>query len=267
MLEQILIEINPKIKELESHSIYKKINSNQSLKLFMQRHVYAVFDFMSLTKAIQCEFSPIEKVWTPPKNREISRFINEIILAEESDEGMGETHMSHFELYCQAMEEVSADTSLIEAFVDTVIKKDIDFALTNKDLPKSAQSFMKDTFALIDGGKIHEIAASFCFGREQSIPLMFQSLLDEMNITKSEAPAFHYYLNRHIEIDGDSHGPLALKMLTILCGTDKKKWKEVKVAALSSIESRIKFWDEISMEVDEALILVNPISHLNTAIL
>jgi len=250
MLEIILKEINPKIQELESHFLYKKINSLDSLKLFMERHAFAVFDFMSLTKSMQSVFSPIDKMWTPPKNRELSRFINEIILAEESDLGADNTYMSHFEMYCRAMDEVNADSSVVEKFIEVAKNEGPTLAAKKLCIPKSAQQFMMDTFLLIDEGKTHEIAASFCFGREKIIPMMFQSLLDEIDISENKAPTFYYYLKRHIEIDSDSHFPLALKMLTILCGQDTKKWQEVKSAALNSIESRITFWNSVSEEID-----------------
>jgi len=253
MLDSILEDINPKLKVLESHPLYKKINSLESLRFFMERHVYAVFDFMSLSKSIQAEFAPINKLWTPPKNKELSRFINEIILAEESDLTPDNTFMSHFEMYCIAMDEIKANNTPVQAFIHT-LKDEFPF-LISKELcvPISAQNFMKDTFLLIKNGKAHEIAASFCFGREKIIPIMFKSLLEEMNIDRNKAPMFYYYLNRHIEIDGDSHGPLALKMLTILCGQDPQKWNEVKLTALNSIESRITFWDNVLEEMDCSL--------------
>jgi hypothetical protein len=250
MLHLILAEITPKLQELENHFIYSKINSLNTLKLFMDRHAFAVFDFMSLTKSIQSEFSPINKVWSPPKDKEMSRFINEIVLAEESDLAPDNTFMSHFEMYCKAMDEIGANSSVVKDFVEMAQIKGPTIAAKKLNIPNSAQHFMWDTFDLIENGEIHEIAASFCFGREKVIPLMFQSLLDKMDISEKQAPLFYYYLNRHIEIDSDSHGPLALKMLSVLCGEDAKKWEEVKLAAIKAIESRIKFWDDLSEEID-----------------
>jgi hypothetical protein len=250
MLNKILTEINPKLQELESHFIYKKINTLGTLRLFMDRHAFAVFDFMSLTKSIQSEFSPIEKMWTPPKNNELSRFINEIVLAEESDLAPDKTYMSHFEMYCRAMDEIGANRSAVEEFVEVARKEGATTAARKLPIPNSAKLFMAETFHLIENGEIHEIAASFCFGREKVIPLMFQSLLDEMDISEKQAPLFYYYLKRHIEIDSDSHGPLALEMLSVLCGEDTKKWDEVKLAAVNSIESRIEFWNSLSEEID-----------------
>lgn len=242
-------EVEKKIKLLENHKLYLEINNLERLIGFMERHVFAVFDFMSLTKVLQNEFAPVGKVWTPPRDNSLARFINEIVLCEESDETFDGRTMSHFEMYCIAMAEVRANSDRPQLFASRVREKGLAPTLGDFDLPESSKTFMANTFKTIDEKGIHEIAASFCYGREKVIPLMFQSLLEKMNITSTEAPMFHFYLKRHIEVDGDSHGPLAIKMLEVLCGEDQIKWQEVNVAALSALDARLKFWDDVVDEI------------------
>lgn len=249
MNHQFLIEIEQKINELENHKLYSYIDRRERLTLFMQRHVFAVFDFMSLAKSLQGQFAPINKIWSPVIDNELSRFINEIILCEESDETPSGKIMSHFEMYCEAMQEVQADISIIANFVENIKNENLISMLTRSEIPTSSKKFMTHTFDLIFNGKIHEIAASFCFGREKAIPKMFQSLVDQMGISKFDAPMFHFYLQRHIEVDGGSHGQLALKMLDILCGNDEQKWIEASNAAINSLNARITFWDEVHFEI------------------
>lgn len=250
MDKHLIDEIEVKINELEQHPLYFQINNMERLVLFMQRHVFAVFDFMSLAKSLQGEFAPVNKIWTPVKDNDLSRFINEIILCEESDETPDGRVISHFEMYCEAMNEVKADDSVAKNFVNNVTLENLANLIGKYEIPMSSKRFMAYTFDLILNGKIHEIAASFCFGREKAIPKMFQSLIDKMSISKADAPMFHFYLQRHIEVDGGSHGELALRMLDILCGNDEIKWQEAKKAAIDSLNARIKFWDDVIMEIE-----------------
>lgn len=251
MQKTIFLEIEQKILELEKHPLYEWINSKERLCFFMERHVYAVWDFMCLTKTIQNEFAPIpnDKRWQPPRNRELARFINEIIVAEESDETPSGEVMSHFEIYLKAMTEVGASIKLVEALVAQVTKDNFSKLALKLNIPFSSKKFSEKTLETIDYGHIHQIAASFCFGREKSIPHIFRSLLEKMAINESDAPMFHYYLKRHIEIDGDNHGPIALKMIESLCADDETKWREVKESALKAIKDRYDFWSDVLAEL------------------
>lgn len=243
-------EMDKLIAKLEEHELYADINSLEKLRAFMERHVFAVFDFMSLAKSLQNKFAPSGQIWTPPIDNELARFINEIILCEESDETADGQVMSHFEMYCKAMTDVGADPSLALNFVNKASATNIFDIIEGLDIPLSAKKFMKFTFDLVINGKIHEIAASFCYGREKAIPTMFQSLIDNMKISESDAPMFHYYLQRHIEVDGGSHGELALRMLEILCGNDQVKWIEAQNAAKRSVDARIEFWNDVLFEIN-----------------
>lgn len=249
MNKDFLNEIKPKVEILENHKLYNAISSIEKLRDFMERHVYAVFDFMSLTKALQREFTSVDKIWTPPRDQSLCRFINEIVLCEESDVTPDGNYMSHYDMYCHAMSEIKANSDLPQSFVSEVAREGISSAIRIDYLPTSSLEFMKTTFDFVERGKTHEIASAFCFGREKVIPLMFKSLLKYMNISSKDAPMFHYYLERHIEVDGDSHGPLALKMLEMLCNDEESKWEEAKNAALIALDARIKLWDQVYSEI------------------
>jgi len=252
MLNQILENIVSLDTSLENHSLYEKIKTKRDLCFFMERHVFAVLDFMSLLNSLKRNLLPTNTFWTPREDSDISRFLNEIILGEESDKSLDGAFISHFELYCQAMKEIGANTDLIYQFIEQAKHSGVSPALEKLVIPKSSEKFTRGTFNLIEENAIHKIAASFCFGREKCIPKMFKSILEEIKVHQEDAPKFYYYINRHIEVDGDEHGPMSEKLLSLVCQNDQTKWIEAKETALASLRSRCEFWDNIEFEMIES---------------
>lgn len=244
----------PVRERLNAHPVYGSLTSIDDLRCFMSHHIYSVWDFMSLAKYLQGRIAPTTIPWVPVGNPAIRRFINEITLEEESDLGLPdsegrETYASHFELYCQAMAEIGVDTTCSMAFLENVKQKGITVALEAREVPAPAKQFMTTTFDFIASHKPHVVAAAFALGREHVIPQMFRAFLAKMSISKEVAPAFHYYLERHIHLDEDSHGPLSLLMLEELCGGDPVRIKEAEVAASAAVEARIRFWDGVQQAI------------------
>ncbi len=237
--------------QLAAHPVYAAVTDMDDLTLFMQHHVYSVWDFMSLLKYLQGAFAPTGAPWLPKGDPNVRRFINDIVLEEESDEGLPAadgtpTYASHFELYVAAMEEVRAGSSdAVEEFIARVTSGSLHEALDSAPIPEPSRAFMRSTFAFIESGKPHVVAAAFALGREHIIPEMFRALLETMQITKEEAAVFHYYLERHIHLDADFHGPMSLRMLELLCDGDATKIAEAEAAAIGAVEARIAFWDGV----------------------
>ncbi len=240
---------------LECHPIYGELRDRSDLGRFMERHVYAVWDFMSLLKSVQSHVAPTCVPWMPTREAPVLRqFINAMVLAEESDEGLADmtgqvTAVAHFDLYCQAMNEVGADTTALAGFLEQVRLKGIDRALSEAAIPASAQRFMATTFGFIGTGRPHVVAAALAVGREQAIPAMFRALLRQLGVSELDAPAFHYYLKRHIHLDDDAHGPMAMRLLEELCAGDSEKFIEAERAARKALEARILFWDQVRADL------------------
>lgn len=237
-------------ERLNAHPLYDAIQTLEDLRLFMERHIYAVWDFMSLLKYLQYKIAPAAIPWKPHASPSTRFLINQIVLGEESDVGLPDengnpTYVSHFELYCKSMREVGADPSTAIDFSHVASRQGIDDALSLSLIPAPASAFMNTTFAFIATDKPHIVGAAFALGREHIIPEMFRAFLARMNITSNEAPAFHYYLERHIHLDEDFHAPLAMKMVNELIDGDPTRLREAEDAALAAVEARISFWDGV----------------------
>ncbi|KAA6184850.1 DUF3050 domain-containing protein [Thiohalocapsa marina] len=235
-------------QELNAHPLYDEIRDLNDLRIFMQHHVFSVWDFMSLIKHLQQVVAPTTTPWMPRGDAEVRYFINQLVLEEESDRietDTGTLYSSHFEYYCQAMNEVGADGERPLQFLAAVREQGLDAALYSDLVPLPSRYFTETTFCFIREDKPHAAAAALAVGRERVIPDMFRRLIDGMGITPQQAPAFHTYLNRHIHLDEDFHGPLSLKLLDSLCGDDSKRLEEAATAAEEAVCARLRLWDGV----------------------
>lgn len=246
-----LIKIKSLQEQLNRHPLLSNnlIKDIDGLHIFMEHHVFAVWDFMSLIKSLQHHVCPSTTCWLPTKRIRSgsARLINEIILAEESDIDMdGQSSISHHDLYCQAMLEVGADANVIEEWVNSVESMGVYSAFDEVAVPAASLEFMKRTFDFIQTGEPHIIASAFCFGRETVIPAMFSKIAEQLKITRLECPKFHYYLERHIQVDGEEHGPASVRLVEDLCDHDPVHIHEAEQAAIEALKARIKLWDDIT---------------------
>ena len=233
--------------KLEAHPIYAAVATLDDLRVFMQHHVYSVWDFMSLIKYLQNEIAPARWPWTPGGDASVARFINELVLEEETDIALPgrEGHTSHFLLYLDAMREIGAEADTPARFVQQVAEQGIATALDSGLPPAPSAAFTRTTFDFLVSGKPHRVAAALALGREHVIPSMFRAFLSRMAVTQAQAPSFHYYLNRHVHLDEDFQAPLSLRLLAALCGGDAGKWREAEAAAETAVNARMLFWDGV----------------------
>jgi predicted metal-dependent hydrolase len=79
---------------------------------------------------------------------------------------------------------------------------------------------------------------------------MFIAIINKSNKShENKFPKLSYYLNRHIELDGDEHGHLSLEKISELCGDNENKWNEVLEVSKEALKKRIGLWNEITEEI------------------
>jgi hypothetical protein len=238
---------------LHNHAVFSRIRTMAQLRVFMSWHVFAVWDFMSLVKRLQAEFTCVSLPWLPPRDPVAARLINDIVMAEESDEDGSGAHISHFDLYRQAMAQVGADTRPIDAFVRSVADGVPPAqALLAVHADPAVSRFVGATLRTAQAGPVCQVLGSFVYGRENVIPNMFRRLLSQWQIEPAQAAGLLYYLQRHIEVDGDNHGPAAERLVQGHIGEDGDRHARVVAGALNAIGERLALWDALEQRLTMA---------------
>jgi hypothetical protein len=232
---------------LLNHPLYAQVASVADLRRFMEDHVFAVWDFMSLLKRLQQDMTCIRVPWFPADNAKAARLINDIVIGEETDVDPDGSYVSHLALYLRAMADIGASTRPFEKFRSLVlVGVPVEVALARIGAPPHVQAFVAHTMRLANSGSTEEVLAAFFYGREDIIPEMFRRLLDTLYGAKHNNDRlrhFIYYIDRHIELDGDSHGPMGRELLEGLVADSPHRGERALRAACSSIKARIELWN------------------------
>lgn len=247
-IERIQKVIEPLRQEIINHKVYSVINNLDDLKIFMEYHVYAVWDFMSLLKSLQIGLTCTTTPWFPVGNANTRYLINEIVAGEESDVDGSGIRKSHYEMYLEAMEQCGADTKAIHTFIHALKETNsFETAYNAANVPAEAREFVDFTFDVINSKKSHLQSAAFTFGREDLIPNMFISIVGDLNKKfPDQLSLIKYYLERHIEVDGDHHSHLALEMTAELCKENEAEyWDAAEKITVDSLQQRINLWNGV----------------------
>jgi len=243
-IDRLAEQIDEARRAVTGHPMYGALDSVGAIRTFQEHHVFAVWDFMSLLKSLQRSLTCVELPWVPSGPTGSRRLINDIVLVEESDE-RGGGFISHFELYLEGMTEAGADTSVINAFLSRLrAGESVLEAIDQAGVPGPAATFVRLTWGVIENAPIHVQAAAFAFGREDLIPEMFQQVVG-VNERVGSVGAFVDYLARHIQVDDEEHTPMAMQMVTDLCGDDDAKWAECAGTINHALAARARLWDGI----------------------
>lgn len=250
VVEQLTKQLSPLLSQIDNHPLYFEISSIQKLQLFMEQHVFAVWDFMCLLKELHRRIVYTTAPWFPPKDALSANFISSILVEEEGDITEDGSYASHFEIYMAAMKKIGADTSPIQKLLQLLREgQKIHEAIHLIPIRPGTKKFVLTTFSFFNRS-LHELAVAFVYGREGITGSMFIPMLkkleSEINFRHTnQLSTLIYYLKRHIALDSKDHFPKALKMLSNLIQDDKQKLQEAEKAAIEAINTRINFLTDI----------------------
>jgi hypothetical protein len=233
--------------QLLDHPVYAEVASVEDLRRFMEDHVFAVWDFMSLLKRLQQDLTCTKVPWFPAENTKAARLINDIVIGEETDVDPDGSYVSHLDLYLRAMADVGASTRQFDTFRSMArVGTSVEAAMVRTGVPPHVQAFVAHTMALAQSGSTEEVLAAFFYGREDIIPEMFSRLQKTLAGARRDNASlrnFIYYIERHIELDGDSHGPMGRELLEGLVADSPQRHQRALHAACNSIKARIDLWN------------------------
>lgn len=239
-------------RRLAEHPLHGSFRRIEDIRTFMVHHVWCVWDFMSLLKSIQRELAPAAWPWLPKPDVDAARLINEITVGEESDLGPEGTYKSHYAIYLDAMRECGADIEGILGF-QRDLQRGLAWreALARADAPRASKEFTRTTLEICESSLPERIAA-FTLGREEIIPATFRPLIEGLSRDEAQArqvKTLLWYLDRHVVVDGDEHGPMAAKLFRSHCMTDAATRARSLDAAARSLGARGALWDEIASKI------------------
>jgi hypothetical protein len=246
-LSNLMTTLQPWVDAVTRHSLFPSITTVARLQSFAEIHVYAVWDFACLLRALQHSLIEVNLLWTPPANPLGCHLINTLLAEEESDALPDGRYLSHFQLYLEAMQQCGADTGPMVQFIQAIKQgMPLHRLLELPTLPKPAKNFIADTFKIIAQGS-HVMAASLTFARENITSGMFTALLERIPVQQNSKvlQGFVQYFQRHIDLDSSKHNQQSQQLLVELCGTNAAKWHQAQEAAQFSLDSRLRLLDGI----------------------
>ena len=233
--------------ELLDYPIYTHVVSVADLRRFMEDHIFAVWDFMSLLKRLQQDMTCVKVPWFPADNTKAARLINDIVIGEETDVGPDGSYVSHLALYLRAMRDIGASTRQFEKFRSLVfVGVPVEVAWLRSVHRAMCRLLSRIRWHWPIPARPKRCWRRFFYGREDIIPAMFRRLLDTLYRTghnDERLRYFIYYIDRHIELDGDSHGPKGRELLEDLVMNSPHARERALRAACCSIKARVELWN------------------------
>lgn len=238
--------------ELAQHPVLEAVSSEAALRVFMRSHVYTVWTHISLVKRLQHELSNMAVPWVPPRSRLAARLINELVTGVECDLDTDGMPISHYELYLDAMTDVTADSQSVRRFVQLVddgSASALDKAFDAASTPQHVRAYVRHALRVARQGSLAQVLGCFLHGRDISLQQSITRLLAEWTRTSPALPRLAYYLERHSQLECGRHADRLQRVVQELDSTSPRFADDVLASARESLGTRIRFWDGVLAEI------------------
>lgn len=256
--------LQPWVERITHHPLPHTMTNYKALQMFLHHHVFAVWDFFCLLKALYRELACTDILWQPPLEPYGAHLLHGILGEEEGDTDLTGTPLSHFEWYLHAMNACGANTATINNFIKrlnitpltTTTTPDMAYqrvcaALDHPSVPKGAQAFVTQTFKSITQ-PLPALAGAFVFGREGITADLFAPIISRIQTfpQKTYNPeVLIRYFQRHVNLDTQNHFPKAFEMLNRFCQNDSSQWQCAQEGAEQALQARLRFLDAIEQSI------------------
>jgi hypothetical protein len=254
MLTRLLSEVEPYQQAVLAHPVHGQLGTVAALRMFMQSHVFAVWDNMLLLKTLQQRLTCVTTPWLPVEDAIAARLINEMILDEETEELRPGEYMSHAEFYILAMAELGAETQPIEQLMDGLRGgQGLEAALGSLAIPEQTKAFVLNSWEICQG-PTPGIVAAFLLGREEIATPLFANILGQLDGMEGGVACdrLRAYCQRHVSVDEERHIPMAKALLKRICGDSAWAWGRAAEASVSTLMARQRLWDGVVAEIEKS---------------
>lgn len=248
---------------LENHRLYKTIQDQKALKIFVEHHVLCAFGYNYLMRNIYKDLVARVEPLSTHAQKEAQRLIAEMMIDEEFAENEDGSSASHLEHYIEAMQMIGADIApIIQLFDMHEGGQDWTVGLQQLDFPSLAARYARCIISFAER-PLHERAALLFYEGEPFIPDNFLSGLSGIS---QGADLLVEYFERHIEGLKKPGFSAAGRLVELFCGDDEVLNDEAEKAAELIMNLRIELFNDISdrIESEQGVLQAAPRkNHLN----
>lgn len=225
---------------LEENEIYKLIDSDEKLRLYMEQQVACVWFYQILLKNITRDILSMTRSIDCRSTKELMQISCALIMEEELDDVLDGEITSHLELFLESMYEVGCNMKPFLSFMESFEEGlSLEKAVEESLFCQSTKRYLLNSLTILDLS-LHEKASALFYEGEPYIPDDFLSYLNTYHGEKVANLVLYY--ERHIEGLKKPGYSSTGRMIEILCESSSERFCEAESVAEKVMKNRISLW-------------------------